>query len=364
MKMVNRMIGRIAGVAIAMVVLAGCATEQQEVRRYFWPQLPERPRIEWKKAYSSQLDFPKTGFQQFVSIIAGDPEPVKLNKPIDIKSNGEGKVYITDPSVALVFVYDLVNYDVHMLGGEDAVGQFRSPVGVTLDDNLNIYVSDPDQGSIQVFDRNEKPLRSIPTKDKLERPTTMAFDKIRKRLYVVDVKGHKIGVFAPDGTFITSFGKRGDGDGEFNFPSAVAVNRKGEIIVADSMNARIQIFDGEGKFLRKFGRRGDGPSDFQIMKGVAVDSDDNIYVSEGKGNKMLIFNTDGEFALLVGGLYSALNTGKTAPGGFVIPQGIDIDKNDTIYIVDQLNQRFQVFQYISDRYLQANPIPGYTSPRQ
>lgn len=350
---------KLACLVFGIGLLAGCAAEQQEVRRFYWPQLPERPRIEWKGAYSSQLDFPKSGFRQFMSVVAGDEEPIRFNKPLDVKSNGEGKVYITDPAVSLVYVYDLVNNNVHMLGGEEAVGQFRSPVGLAVDDQLNIYVGDPDQGIIQVFDRNEKPLRAINTKGHIERATGMAYDKERKRLLVVDTRGHKIVAFAPDGTYLTSFGTRGDGDGEFNFPISITCNSKGEIIVADAMNARIQIFDGEGKFLRKFGRRGDGISDFQIMKGVAVDSDDNIYVSEGKGHKMLIFNTNGEFLLSVGGLYSSLNTGKMAPGGFLIPQGIDIDKNDTIYIVDQLNKRFQVFQYISDRYLQTNPIPGY-----
>jgi sugar lactone lactonase YvrE len=364
MKKAKRILVKFAGLVFGLGLLAGCAAEQQEVRRFYWPQLPERPRIEWKNAYSSQLDFPKSGFKAFVAAIAGSEEPIRFNKPVDIKSNGEGRVYVTDPAAAVVYVYDMINGDVHLLGGEDAVEQFKNPVGLTLDDDQNIYVSDQQKMMILVFDRNEKPLRAIPLQGIVGRPTAMAFDKQRKRLLVVDIKEHKIVALSPDGTQLASYGKRGGENGEFNFPVGVTVNSKGEIIVADSMNARIQILDADGQFLRKFGRRGDGPSDFQIIKAVAVDSDDNIYVSEGKGHKMLIFNTNGDFLLLVGGIYSALNTGKVAPGGFLIPQGISIDKNDTIYIVDQLNKRFQVFQYISDRYLQANPIPGYNPPKQ
>ncbi|MBT0653772.1 6-bladed beta-propeller [Geomobilimonas luticola] len=364
MKNMNSTIKKLAGLIFGLGLLAGCAAEQQEVRKFYWPQLPERPRIEWKKAYSSQLDFPRSGFKAFVSAIAGTEDPILFSKPVDIKSNGEGKVYVSDPMAGVVYVYDMVEGTVHLLGGEDAVGQFKNPVGLTLDGSLNIYVSDQEKLMILVFDRNEKPLRAIPLQGVLGRPTGMAFDKQRNRLYVVDIKDHRIGVFSPEGTLLSTIGKRGDEDGDLNFPTAVAVNSKGEIIVADSMNARIQIFDAEGKFLRKFGRRGDGPSDFQIVKGVAVDSDDNIYVTEGKGHKMLIFSTNGDFLLLVGGLYSVLGSGKAAPGGFLIPQGIDIDKNDTIYVVDQLNKRFQVFQYLSDRYLQANPVPGYTPPKQ
>ena len=95
------------------------------------------------------------------------------------------------------------------------------------------------------------------------------------------------------------------------------------------------------------------------MKGVAVDSEDHIYVTEGKGHKLIIFGTNGEYLLTVGGLYSAITTGKQAPGGFVIPQGVFIDDKDVIYVVDQLNRRFQMFQYISDDFLRRNPIQGW-----
>ena len=363
MKNMKRAMINLAGLLFGLGLLAGCAAEQQEVRHFYWPQLPERPRIEWKKAYSSQLDFPKTGFQAFVDAIAGSDEPIRFVKPVDIKSNGEGKVYISDPGAGVVYVYDLVKGEVHLLGGEDAIGQFKNPIGLTIDDNLNIYVSDQEKLMILVFDRDEKPLRAIPLQGIVGRPTGLAFDAQRKRLYVVDIKNHKVCVFSPDGKLITTIGKGGSGDGEFNFPTSVAINHKGEIVVADSMNARVQIFDADGKFLRKFGRRGDGLGEFQIIKSVAVDSDDNIYVTEGKGNNMLIFDTTGQFLMSVGGLYSVLGTGKDAPGGFLIPQGIDIDKHDTIYVVDQLNKRFQVFQYISDSYLKANPIPGYEAPK-
>ena len=363
MKNMKQTMVKLAGLIFIIGLLAGCAAEQQEVRKFYWPQLPERPRIEWKKAYSSQLDFPKTGFKAFVDAVAGSDQPIRFSKPVDIKSTGEGKVYISDPGSGVVYVYDLILGDVHLLGGDDAIGQFKNPLGLTIDDNMNIYVGDQEKLMILVFDRDEKPLRALPLQGIVGRPTGLAFDKQRKQLYVVDIKDHKVCVLSTDGKLVNTIGKPGEGDGEFNFPTSVAINHKGEIVVADSMNARIQIFDAEGKFLRKFGRRGDGIGEFQILKSVAVDSDDNIYVTEGKGHRMLIFDTNGQFLLNVGGLYSVLGTGKNAPGGFLIPQGIDIDKNDVIYIVDQLNRRFQVFQYISDSYLQANPIPEYVAPK-
>jgi DNA-binding beta-propeller fold protein YncE len=345
----------------AVVLMAGCAAQQpKEARHFYWPPLPDRPRIEWKKSYMSQLDFPKTDFEKFTAKVTGEEDPIVFDKPVSISSNGDGKVYVTDSGRTVgVFVYDIPARNVHLLGGENSVGLFNFPVAVDLDDDGNIYVADVDKKGVLVFDKNEKPLRMISTKDEVQRNAGIVIDRKRKRLLVVDSREHLVAVYDLNGKHLFTIGERGNEDGKFNFPVCVTVNHQGEIIVGDSMNARIQIFDGEGKFLRKFGNRGDGPADFQILKGVAVDSDDNIYVSEGKGHKVIIFSTRGEYLLTVGGIYSALSTGREAPGGFLIPQGIFIDKNDIIYVVDQLNKRFQVFQYISDKYLLEHPIVGY-----
>lgn len=357
---VLKLIRRFVGAAVLCALCAGCAGQQvREERRYFWPPLPERPRIEWLGAYSSQNDFPKQGFASFMAAIAGEEQAMSLTKPLDVYADGQDRIYVADPGLRGVVVFNMKERSVSMLGGPQAANQFNTPVSVTGDSQGNIYVSDAEKGGILIFDRFEVPRRFIDTKAAVKRNTDIAVDEKGQRILVVDAREHRIAILDMQGGLLSAFGKRGIEDGEFNFPVAVAINHKGEIIVGDAMNARVQIFDQDGKFLRKFGRRGDGPADFQIMKGVAVDSEDHIYVTEGKGHKLIIFGTNGEYLLTVGGLYSAITTGKQAPGGFVIPQGVFIDDKDVIYVVDQLNRRFQVFQYISDDFLKRNPIPGW-----
>lgn len=356
---INRFISKFVVVAAMAVFFAGCAGQQvKSEQRFFWPPLPERPRLEWLGAYSNQNDFPKEGFAAFMEKIVGGEEGMSLTKPVDIYSDGKGKVFVADPGLQGVMVFDMKERQVAMLGGENASIQFTSPVAVTGDSKGLIYVSDSNKGRILIFDSDGTPRRVVDTKPHVTRNGSVALDEKRQRMLVVDTREHRLVVLDMQGNLITTIGKRGGGDGEFNFPVAVTLNHQGEIIVADAMNARIQIFDGDGKFLRKFGQRGDGPADFQIIKGVAVDSEDHIYVTEGKGHKLVIFGANGEYLLTVGGLYSSITSGKQAPGGFVIPQGIYIDDKDLVYVVDQLNRRFQVFQYFSDAFLARNPIPG------
>jgi DNA-binding beta-propeller fold protein YncE len=351
-------LGRICCLLLLNLWLVGCAAEKPVTRRFFWPALPERPRIEWLKSYSNQNDFAQGGFSSVISGIVGETAPISFEKPLDIKSDGAGKVYVTDVGLEKVIVYDMVKKDVHAMtpGGE---AKFGRPVSLALDALGNVYVADSEEKCIFVFDKSERLVRVIDTADKIKNFGGIAVDRGRQRLLCVDVRGHKVVVMSLTGDVLFSFGERGDENGRFNFPGPVAINKKGEIIIGDAMNSRVQVFTGDGKFLRKFGQRGDSLGEFQLLKGVAVDSDDNIYVTDGKGNKVGIFSPQGEFLLSFGARYSVLETGQEVAGGFVIPQGIDIDQADKIYVVDQMNLRFQVFQYISDSMLEKNPIPGY-----
>ena len=52
-------------------------------------------------------------------------------------------------------------------------------------------------------------------------------------------------VFDSDGTFLFCFGSNGEGNGQFNAPTGVAVDAQDNIIVADWGNSRIQIFDSQ-----------------------------------------------------------------------------------------------------------------------
>lgn len=69
--------------------------------------------------------------------------------------------------------------------------------------------------------------------------TNIALDE-DGNVFVADFYNHRVQKFAPDGTFLTSFGNRGSGPGEFEYPMAVAVAGDGTVFVSDFGNSRIQ----------------------------------------------------------------------------------------------------------------------------
>ena len=129
------------------------------------------------------------------------------------------------------------------------------------------------------------------------------------------------------------------GPGEFNYPTSVAVDGRGHLVVSDTLNCRVQVFDMRGKFLSQFGGNGDTSGHFSRPKGVAVDAAGNIYVVDALFDNFQIFNLAGQLLLNVG------ETG-TQPGGFGLPNGIAIGADNRIYVADTFNHRVQVFQYL------------------
>lgn len=74
-------------------------------------------------------------------------------------------------------------------------------------------------------------------------------------------------VFSPDGELLLKFGSNGEGNGQFNAPTGVAVDDHGNIIVADWGNSRIQV----GPAQRRPGRgRSPPPSDWLFLSAAGV----------------------------------------------------------------------------------------------
>ena len=59
---------------------------------------------------------------------------------------------------------------------------------------------------------------------------------------MADSGNNRIQKFDRDGKYFTQWGSRGNGNGQFNNPSGIAVDSLGNVYVADSGNNRIQKF--------------------------------------------------------------------------------------------------------------------------
>ena len=81
---------------------------------------------------------------------------------------------------------------------------------------------------------------------------TIGFVDQKKNIYVIDDMFYRVSKFDSTGKFILSFGRKGQGPGEFGSISSMLVSSDGKIYVTDSGNRRMNIFDKNGKYLNDF----------------------------------------------------------------------------------------------------------------
>ncbi|RPJ00250.1 MAG: hypothetical protein EHM31_08505 [Candidatus Aminicenantes bacterium] len=77
-------------------------------------------------------------------------------------------------------------------------------------------------------------------------PSTIAVDGAGN-LYVLDTGNHRIQKFGPDGKFLASFGRQGQGPGEFYYPAWLAIDAHGFLYISDPNNQRVQVLTPDGK---------------------------------------------------------------------------------------------------------------------
>jgi sugar lactone lactonase YvrE len=77
-------------------------------------------------------------------------------------------------------------------------------------------------------------------------PSDVALDK-NGNIYILDSGNHRIQKFSPDGRFLATLGRKGQGPGEFVYPESIDIDESGSIYVSDPRNQRIQVLTPEGK---------------------------------------------------------------------------------------------------------------------
>lgn len=327
-----------------LLVFSACATVQRpQFAELLWPEPPLTPRIKFVGLLRSGDDLEKSAGVLFAEALLGKRATEALSQPMGVAPSQDGtRLYVADYAKRGVFIFDFAARRVSLLGGETHA--FRSPFGIAVDDKDNVYVVDSLPRLIRVFDPRGNFLRNI-TDGSLERPTGIAIDPVRRRIYVADSSRltsdhHVIRIFDLEGNYLKAFGGRGAGEGKFFFPTYLALDGQGNLYVTDTMNARVQAFDPEGRHLRTFGQRGDAIGMFDKPKGVAVDTFGNVYVVDSAWSNVQIFNERGETLLFFGG------RGRYA-GLLFNPTGIAIAKDNRIYVADAFNGRVGIYQLIN-----------------
>lgn len=326
----------------ALLLAGSCSqhntsSQSELVEPIYWPYKPAKPMIQYVGEFSNAADLKisRSLWTRFIDLFAGE-KSTRLVKPMAVVTDAQGVIYVADPGARGVHRFDPAgqSYSLITLSNNRPL---LSPIGLVLDDQSNLIISDSKLAKLYKANKGETIASEFITAVTLIQPTGLVAGS-KNDFYVTDTAEHKIFNISFDGKLIKEFGHRGTGDGEFNYPTMINFS-KDQLLVSDTLNFRIQKLDAEGNFLNKFGEIGNATGYHSRSKGIATDYNQNIYVVDGLFHTVQIFDSSGNFLLNFG------ERGQKA-GQFWLPVGIFIDHQQTIYVTDTYNQRVQMFRFL------------------
>jgi len=297
------------------------------------------PHIEWVSFWPSEANGQQAKrFKDQINALFFGIKTPRLSTPVSILAANLNDFWVLDQGNKLLFeVKDGVGDIPHSVYKSDF--DFSSLVGICAGSNSSILFTDSKSQKIFKYSPDEKKLLAMNNTIVLEQPTGIAYLTKRKEIWVVETKAHRISVLNEKGELVRSIGKRGTAPGEFNYPTHIWIDNKGNIFITDAMNFRIQVLNSDGEVISVFGQAGDSSGHFASPKGIATDSFGNIYVVDALFHVVQVFDIHGKFLCKFG------NQGH-GNGEFWMPSGIFIDSQDNIYVADTYNSRVQIFKLI------------------
>jgi len=225
--------------------------------------------------------------------------------------------------------------------------RFSSPGGVAMDEAGNICVADTGNNTIRKISPagevrtlagmagKSGQIDGIGDAARFTAPLGVAVDR-DGNVYVAEFANNTIRKISPQGSVSTLAGSAGnpgwrDGVGDnahFRNPWAVAVDKSGNVLVADKDNFVIRKITPDGRVSTLAGKPGepgfhDGPAGsarFKDPRGVAVDGSGNVYVADTANNAVRRITPAGNVSTLAISLSN--------------PDGIAVDPSGTVYVTD------------------------------
>ncbi len=160
-------------------------------------------------------------------------------------------------------------------------------------------------------------------------PQDLAFLPDGSMLIADGLRNTRIVKLDRNGTFVSQWGTKGNGPGQFSGIHGIDADRNGRVYVADRGNNRIQIFDAKGTHL-------DTWPNLRFPNHVVAAPDGSVWVADGTNARLLHYDANGKL-LYFWGTYGVY------PGAIWELHQFSVDTEGNLYTADSFGGRTQKY---------------------
>lgn len=324
----------------------------------------------------SKLNVETLAGNGWAGLVEGPMPTANFNQPRALILDAKGEVLVADSQNHRIRKLANNGYTSTLAGAQHGLmgpyfadgpgeqAQFNLPTAMALHPNGNIYIADTDNHRIRVMTPDGTVSTFVgtgvagyangnPAVAQFRRPQGIAIDQ-QGNIYVADTDNHSIRKITAAGsvTTLAGNGQSGflNGKGEaarFHFPTALAIQKNGDLYLADTFNHSIRkITNGVVSTLAGDGKEGflDGPgfqAQFRFPQGLAFDSQQNLYIADTGNHRIRKYLADQQVITLAGNGQAAYADGNAAVTQFNHPIGLLFNPQGQLLVADSDNQRIR-----------------------
>lgn len=226
-------------------------------------------------------------------------------------------------------------------------GQFIEPSSIEIDSEGFVYVAGHED-RFQKFtaDGELVDISGSPGEGdgEFDHPHGLAVDRARGDLiYVGDQENNRLQVFLPSGMFVRQWG-----DALFQHIHDVGIDPStGDVFVGDLETNIVRRFTASGEVVWRVGATGTGAAEFDGIWGMSTDSAGNIYIADSNNDRIQVLTRDGNYVR---------QWSSFAGIPFNKPTGVYVHSDDLVYVCDSLDEAIMVFD------VEGNPVERWLLP--
>ncbi len=261
----------------------------------------------------------------------------EFRTPLGLAIDQQQRIYIADAGNNRVQVIDHTGAFITEFGGRGwQTGEFDHPTDVALSfqRSYRLYVADTGNDRVQYcnfIDQIFYPISDTVDDILLDRPEGIGIGR-NGEVYVVDTGNHRWIEFNVAGVPVAAHGGFGSGSEQLWNPTDLGVDSQGNVYVVDTGNHLIKKYDFSGNSIDTWGGEGNELGQLRDPKCIALDEWNYLYVTDSGNRRVQVFTPDGKSII------------EFSASGLLQPVGITVSKVGRVFVSDAEANDIKVFQ--------------------